>query len=111
MAGDANCKQMRSVSPTQIMCTDKKGNGTGYRDALSIQQLQMYQMQRQYEQAQMQSFTDELQRTSESIQNASRQTLQQSQQYTAPQVAPITPPGGYQTRCLVNGIYVTCRSN
>ncbi len=111
MAGDATCKQVRALSPTRVMCIDKKGNDTGYRDALTAEQLQMYHMQMQYQQAQAQLYSQELQRSNQALQNSTQQLLQQSQQYTAPQVAPITPPGGYQTRCLVNGIYVSCRSN
>ncbi|AZO46142.1 hypothetical protein EJ076_15855 [Mesorhizobium sp. M7D.F.Ca.US.005.01.1.1] len=28
----------------------------------------------------------------------------------APQVTPITPPGGNQVRCIKTGIYTNCRS-
>lgn len=111
MAGDPDCVQIRQLSEKRIMCTNKKGYDRGYRDAMTYEQMQMYQINMQYQQAQMQQFNQQLQQTGQSFQNSGQQILQQSQQYTAPQVTPITPPSGYQTRCLINGNYVNCRSN
>lgn len=111
MAGDAACVRYREVFPSRVMCMDKHGADTGYRDALTGEQLQMYQMQMAYQQAQIQQMTQQLQQTSQVLQNSTQQLLQQSQQISVPQPAQITPPGGYQTRCLVNGNYVSCRSN
>ncbi|GGC15309.1 hypothetical protein GCM10007205_25310 [Oxalicibacterium flavum] len=89
---------------------DKKGVETGYRDAMTYEELQMYQMHVQNQQIQMQQLNQQLQQTGEAWQRVGQQ-IQQVPQYTAPQVTPITPPGGYQTRCIQNGIYVNCRSN
>ncbi len=111
MAGDPTCVRIRQLSENRIMCTDNNGYDKGYRDAMTYEQIQMYQMNIQYQQAQMQQFGQQLQQTGQSFQNTGQQILQQSQQYSAPQVTPITPPGGYRTKCLVNGNYVNCRSN
>lgn len=113
MAGDPSCVQMRALSSTRIMCVDKNGNEMGYRDAMTPDQLQMYQMQQAYNQQQMQILSQQLQQTNLQLQQTNQQIYQQGQQYQymTPQVAPITPPGGYRTDCIVNGNFVNCRSN
>lgn len=50
MAGDKSCSNYRILSDSRIMCINKKGEETGYRDAMSNQQLQMYMYQQQQEQ-------------------------------------------------------------
>ena len=49
LAGDSSCKAGRQISKTRIMCVNKKGQDTGYRDAMTDQQLYMYQQNRQLE--------------------------------------------------------------
>ena len=95
MGGDDSCVRWRALSSTRIMCQDKKGNDTGYRDAMTPDQMQMYQAQMLYQQAQMQQLSEQIQQTGQTFQNAGQQILQQSQQYTAPQVQPISPQSGY----------------
>lgn len=52
MAGDAECAKVSVLSSSRIMCYRKDGTPTGYRDAMTDQQLQMYmhnqQMQKTY---------------------------------------------------------------
>lgn len=55
MAGDDNCVRSRMLSNTRIMCVNSDGKETGYRDAMTDQQLQMYQHNKQM--AQQQSLT------------------------------------------------------
>lgn len=43
MAGDASCVHLQAISPTRVMCQNAKGQQTGYRDAMTDQQLMMYQ--------------------------------------------------------------------
>jgi hypothetical protein len=50
MGGDSSCSRYRALSESRIMCIDKDGNETGYRDAMTDQQLQMYQHNQQMEQ-------------------------------------------------------------
>ena len=46
MAGDSNCVNGRQVAPNKIMCIDKDGNDTGWRQALSKADLEGYHRQR-----------------------------------------------------------------
>lgn len=52
MGGDSNCTQVRALSPTRVMCIDKNGTETGYRDAMTPDQMQMYNMHQQQMQLQ-----------------------------------------------------------
>ena len=52
MGGDAACARYRVLSDTRIMCMDKNGTDTGYRDAMTPEQMQMYNMQQQQMQSQ-----------------------------------------------------------
>lgn len=42
MAGDSNCVRYRIISDSRVMCMDADGRETGYRNAMSDQELQMY---------------------------------------------------------------------
>ena len=91
MAGDPGCVRMRALSSTRIMCVDKNGVDTGYRDAMTHEQMQMYQLQM----VQMQQLNQSIQQVGQTFQNAGQQINQQSQQYNPPQAQPISPQGGY----------------
>jgi len=52
MAGDESCTRIRSLSYNRIMCINKKGEETGYRNAMTDQQLLMYQQRQQQQQPQ-----------------------------------------------------------
>ena len=93
MAGDPSCVQMKALSSTRIMCADKKGADTGYRDAMTYDQLLMYRIQVAQQQAQMQEINESMRQVGQTFQNAGQQITQQSQQYTPPQVQPIAPQG------------------
>ena len=43
MAGDSGCTQGRKISDNRIMCVNSDGEDTGWRDAMTDQELQMYQ--------------------------------------------------------------------
>ncbi len=97
MAGDPSCVRMRPLSSTRIMCVDKSGANTGYRDAMTSQQMQMYQIQMAQQQVQMQQFNQSVQQVGQTFQNAGQQIQQQSQSWTPPQVQPISPQGSGNT--------------
>lgn len=63
MAGDSDCRRYRTVSDSdsRIMCMNSDGGETGYRDAMTDQELYMYQSN----QAQIQAENNNL-----AIQNA-----------------------------------------
>lgn len=47
MGGDPNCARYRIISSDRIMCANKNDEETGYRDAMTDQQLQIYMHERQ----------------------------------------------------------------
>jgi hypothetical protein len=47
MGGDSVCSRYRILSESRIMCLSDDGTENGYRDAMTDQQLQMYQMNKQ----------------------------------------------------------------
>ena len=52
MAGDSSCKRVRALSSNRVMCMDGDGNDTGYRNAMTDQQLQMYRHNQSMQQQQ-----------------------------------------------------------
>lgn len=59
----------------------------------------------------LQALSNQLQGMSASFNAQAQNTLRQSSQYVAPQVAPIQQPNSGDIRCIQAGIYVNCRSN
>ncbi|MFC6486929.1 hypothetical protein [Nitratireductor sp. GCM10026969] len=99
MMGDADCARYRLHNTDKhIMCLNSKEQATGYRTAMTDQQLYMYQQNQMQQQLAAQQL-------------ATRQPMQVIQYPTmqTPQVTPITPPGGGQVRCISTGIYTNCR--
>lgn len=47
MGGDSNCYRYRIVTDNLIMCINRDGRDTGYREAMTEQQLQMYLYERE----------------------------------------------------------------
>lgn len=108
MGGDDSCKHYRMLSSDRIMCVDSAGRDTGYRDAMTDQQLMMWQQNRAYEQMQMQQLNQQMQQASQSFQQQQYQNLQQSQQWSAPAV-PSYQQNNNTVRCISAGIYTNCR--
>lgn len=107
MAGDSDCRYMDTFSPTQVRCYDSKRNFTGYRYAMNLEQMQMYQSQQAYQHQQMQALTQNVQQLGNSAQQAT-QAIQQSQPYKAPDVMNPAQPSD-TVKCIKAGIYVNCR--
>jgi hypothetical protein len=103
MAGDPTCKNLRGISQTRIMCSDAQGKDTGWRDAMTDQQIQMFQFQ----QMQQQQSSADLDRMIAA--NNQAMSARQIPQYSAPNVMPLSRPGGDQVRCISAGIYMNCR--
>lgn len=97
MGGDADCVRYDVVGGKRIRCVNAKGQMTGYRDAMTPQQMQMYQMAQQSQPSTQVAYVPQ------SMPVVSYPTMQ------TPQVAPITPPGGNQVRCVSTGFYTNCR--
>ncbi|MDP3279483.1 MAG: hypothetical protein Q8M57_00245 [Nitrosomonas sp.] len=62
MAGDESCVQIRALSDTRVMCADTNGKETGYREAMTDQQLQMYQHNQQMDAQALDNFTKSMRR-------------------------------------------------
>jgi len=85
VVGDKNCVRFRAIGDTTIMCLDKKGNETGYRRAMTEQEL--YEYQRKI--AQIGALNQSMQNLGNSASNWSNYYRQQAQSYTPPQVQPV----------------------
>lgn len=86
LAGDKDCKSLNEDSPNRVVCYDKKGNLTGYRYAMTPQEMQFWLQQAAASSAQTQQLIGQMQQLGQSAQNWGQQFSQQSQQYTAPHV-------------------------
>ncbi|MND11944.1 hypothetical protein D3C87_347280 [compost metagenome] len=69
MMGDDDCQFIRPLSDTRVMCMDDDHNDMGYRDAMTRDQLMMYQAQVQMYQAQMASLNQSLNEVNQSLYN------------------------------------------
>ncbi|AQT45704.1 hypothetical protein BBC0244_020400 [Bartonella apihabitans] len=52
MVGDSACRNGRGINSTTIICYNEQGKSTGYRQAMTQQQLSMYMHQQQMQLAQ-----------------------------------------------------------
>ncbi|HCM9545913.1 TPA: hypothetical protein N5O22_003014 [Enterobacter hormaechei subsp. xiangfangensis] len=86
MAGDESCTYIKEIGYGRVMCSNDDGIETGYRDAMTQEQMQMYQSMQINQQIQMAQLNQQLQQTGQTFQNSGQQILQQSQSYQAPQV-------------------------
>lgn len=60
MAGDDKCKKARRIADSRIMCINSDGKETGYRDAMTDQELQMYMHRDAQEEASSRSINNQL---------------------------------------------------
>ncbi|SNR64283.1 hypothetical protein SAMN05192560_0323 [Methylobacillus rhizosphaerae] len=97
MAGDPSCVRLKAVSSERAICVDKEGNHTGSRYAMTDEQMRTYQLDLINQQSQIHSINQQLNDIGQSFQNSRQQILNQSQQYTMPQVQPISPYGASGT--------------
>ncbi|MFQ6238265.1 hypothetical protein [Sinorhizobium meliloti] len=100
MAGDANCKTMRQYGPDRIMCTDAKGQNTGWRPAMTDQELFVYQSNQMIEAQRSAAINQAIMNQAILNQAMANQPVQH--------LTPITPPGG-TIRCVSSGNYTNCR--
>jgi hypothetical protein len=108
MAGDNDCKYVKPWSDTVITCFNSAGVATGFRNAITEQQVNYHYAQQNQQQVQMQQLNQQLQQFNQQTQQQT-QALQQAPQYVAPQVAPLNQPGDNQIRCINTGIVTNCR--
>ena len=109
MSGDANCVRGTNVTPTRINCYNSKGEATGYRDAMTPQQIQMYQFQAMQQQMKAQQMQQSIDYNNAMMAANTQATLNRASVYSPPTVQPIQTYGGNQVRCVGVGIYANCR--
>lgn len=104
MAGDESCTHIRQIDYARIMCMNDDYVETGYRNAMSSSDIQMYQNMQANQQVQMAQLNQQLQQTGQSFQNSGQQIQQQSQSYSAPQVQSYGSTGGTTYNRVGNNI-------
>ena len=106
MAGDNNCARMKMANQNQIHCFNTEGQHTGLRNAMTTQQLQMYQHQQQMRAAEQQALINQMANASASIANS---TPQYQMNRPTVQPAPLSMPGSNQINCINTGRFTNCR--
>ncbi len=76
MMGDSNCQYVRPLSETRVMCMDEDQNDTGYRDAMTYDDMRMYQAQVEMYNAQMASLGQTLESVGQSVGGSTQPTYQ-----------------------------------
>lgn len=110
LAGDSTCTQIRQIAVGRVMCVNPQGQDTGYRDAMTDQQIQMWQYQNQMAQQQAAAsraaFAAQLQQTAASV-----QPYAPLYNFQPPTVAPLVMPGSNSVSCITvsDGFYTHCR--
>ena len=94
MAGDDSCKSIRALSDTRVMCVDKDGNDTGYRDAMTVQEITMWNQQQELQIQQAEATRRQIQQNNQALAQQTQQTLQGIGQYGVPQVSQPSTQGG-----------------
>lgn len=107
-AGDQNCKRMSDLGDGRIMCYDKKGNQTGWRSAMTGQDMQMYQMRQAQQAQEMADLSRQIDETGQSITGNLNALTNQYRSYTPPAVEPIGQPRRTFT-CVKAGVVTQCR--
>lgn len=114
MVGDKSCVRATPMSSTRIMCIDKKGSQTGWRDAYTPSQIQAYRQNAYEQQLYMQQLNQSMQQNvvqSQQTQQQAYQNLSNTQQFTQQflqqvQSGGLTPrPGGITYRVNGNTIF------
>lgn len=104
LTGDSNCKYTSQVGPTTILCYDAQQKATGYRNAMTPQDMAMWQMQQAQHNAQIARMSASLDQTNQAILNGARYPTM-----ATPQVTPISPSGRTTVHCISASIYTNCR--
>lgn len=104
MAGDTACTNVRAATATTVMCSNSKGEDTGYRNAMTAADIQMWQFQQMRADAELQALTAQV--------NANNRAFQVPQYpvYQSPAVAPVRLSGPTIIHCMSASIYTQCRN-
>ena len=81
MSGDDSCRRVTAISDSRIMCYNENGEEMGYRDAMTAQQLSMYQHNQSMQQQQIISSQESVNRSIESINKGNERLMKQIRGY------------------------------
>lgn len=109
MLGDSSCTRYRTLSDDAVMCLNNKGEETGYRTAMTDQQLMMYQANQQMQAQQMQNINSQIQQNNANIYQNNQRMLQGLSNYQAPQVQSPYYNQNNSVKCISTGFYTNCR--
>jgi len=90
MSGDDNCVRARKLSDTRIMCIDANGKETGYREAMTDQEISMYQHNRMIAQQESAELSRSLDNLNNQLNYNNQQMLNRNNVY---KVRPVGPYG------------------
>lgn len=100
LVGDENCRSVRQLDDSHIICMDRHGNEMGYRTPMTDEQIARWDQQRAAEalafQEGLQSLSDSVSQAADKVTAASQQISQQRRQSSTPPTfnAPSTNNGG-----------------
>lgn len=109
MTGDAACALVRPAGPGRILCSDAKDKPTGYRAAMSQDELYMYQMQVMQQQAESNAAVAQINANNQAMAAQNAAQMQQNSMWRPPAAQPVYTPNSNQVRCIGVGIYASCR--
>lgn len=89
MAGDDSCVLVSALSDTRVMCHDKDGNEMGYRDAMTTEQLTMWNHQQAMAAQQLAATQQSIRENNEALGEISQQMLERTRNST------VTSPPAY----------------
>ena len=115
MAGDSSCVAYRPLSASSIMCVDTEGKDTGYRTAMTNQDLQMYQARVMADnlaalqmQQNMQNFNQNMQQNIQNMNYFNQQMSNQIQQNTNNLQMQMMNNSRRNMNCLHTGMIMNC---
>lgn len=88
MIGDENCVKVRPLSDSRIMCANQAGQEKGYREAMTDQQISMYQHNQQIKQQKQQEFDQSLRNFSNQLNYNNQQMMNRNNTYKVRTVGP-----------------------
>lgn len=111
MSGDEACARVNALPDGKILCYTKEGTPTGYRNPMSVADMQMYSLQRAQQQAEIQDFNNSMNAMANDANRNAQAMLDSTRSFSTPTPGAWSHYGSRQVRCI--GIetynYVNCR--
>lgn len=111
MTGDPTCvNYMVNPKAKRIMCHNSKWQPTGYRSAMTNQQIQMYQYKQMMQAQQNANMSAQIAANTAAMNAQTQANLARTNSNNSYHVTPLYRPGGGQVRCISTGFYTNCRA-